>query len=98
MGSGAVTKSQQDRKVSVERKVGECFQWKAIGQCSTGNSCNSSHDRASGNRCGRDENTTTADTVYLDFVDNQYAHTSRGKHERERKVLSIPAQQGEMQM
>ena len=31
---GAVTKSQIGRKDSVERKVRECYQWKAIGQCS----------------------------------------------------------------
>ena len=31
---GAVTKSQKGRKASVDRKVGECYQWKAIGQCS----------------------------------------------------------------
>ena len=47
---GAVTKSQKGRKASVERKVGECYQWKAIGQCSKGDSCSFSHDPASGNR------------------------------------------------
>ena len=30
----AVTKSQKGKKAYVERKVGECFQWKAHGQCS----------------------------------------------------------------
>ena len=34
----------------MERKVGECYQWKAIGQCSKGDSCSFSHDPASGNR------------------------------------------------
>ena len=34
--SGAVTKSQKGRKASAERQVGECYQWKAIGQCSKG--------------------------------------------------------------
>ena len=48
---GVVTKSQKAKKAHVERKVGECFQWKAIGQCSKGDSCSFSHDRASGNRC-----------------------------------------------
>ena len=34
-----------------ERKVGECFQWKAHGQCSKGDSCSFSHDtQNSGNR------------------------------------------------
>ena len=31
--------------------MGECYQCKAIGQCSKGDSCSVSHDRASGNRC-----------------------------------------------
>ena len=46
---GAVTKSQKGP--SVERKVGECHQWKAIGQCSEGDSCSFLHDPATGNRC-----------------------------------------------
>ena len=48
---GAVTKSQKGRQASVDRKVGECFHWKAIGQCSKGDSCSFSNDPASGNRC-----------------------------------------------
>ena len=36
---GSVTKSQKGNKVYVEKKVGECFQWKAHGQCSKGDSC-----------------------------------------------------------
>ena len=50
VGRGAVTKSPKERKASVERKVGECFLWKAIGRCSKGDSCSFSHDPASGNR------------------------------------------------
>ena len=38
---GAITTSQKGRKASVERKVGECYQWKASGQCSKGDSCSS---------------------------------------------------------
>ena len=48
---GSVTKSQKGKEAYVEMKVGECFQWKAHGQCSRGDSCNFSHDpRAPGNR------------------------------------------------
>ena len=47
---GAVNKSRKGRKVSAMRKVGECYQWKAIGQCSKGDSCSFSHAPASGNR------------------------------------------------
>ena len=50
--TGAVTESQQGRKVSVERKVGECHQWKATGQCSNGDYCSCSHGEAPGNGCG----------------------------------------------
>ena len=34
----------------MERKVGECYQWETIGQCSKGDSCSFSHDLASGSR------------------------------------------------
>ena len=34
-----VTKSQKGKKAYVEGKVGECFQWKAHGQCSKRDSC-----------------------------------------------------------
>ena len=48
---GAVTKSQNGRKGYVERKVGDCYQWKAHGQCLKGDSCSFSYDPASGNGC-----------------------------------------------
>ena len=35
---GSVTKSQKGKKAYVERKVVECFMWKAHGQCSEGDS------------------------------------------------------------
>ena len=38
MERGTVTKSQKGKKAYVERKVGECFQWNAHGQCSKGDS------------------------------------------------------------
>ena len=40
-----VTKSQKGKKAYVERKVGECFQLTAHGQCSKEDSCCFSHDR-----------------------------------------------------
>ena len=50
---GAVTKSQKGKRAYVEKKVGQCFQWKAHGQCSKGDSCIFSHDRqAQGDLCG----------------------------------------------
>ena len=50
MGRGAVTKSQKGKKVSVERTVAACNQWKAVVQCSQGGSCSFRHDPVSGNR------------------------------------------------
>ena len=44
---------KKGKKAYVERKVGECFQWKAHGQFSKGDSCSFSHDtKASGNSGG----------------------------------------------
>ena len=41
---------KKGKNAHVERKVRECFQWKAHGQCSKRDSCNFSHDTiASGN-------------------------------------------------
>ena len=41
---GSVTKSAKGKKAHVERKVCECFQWKAHGQFSRVDSCSFSHD------------------------------------------------------
>ena len=46
--TGVVTKSQKGRKVGVERKVGECYQWKTTGQRSKGDSCGFRHGEAPG--------------------------------------------------
>ena len=50
---GSVTKSQQGNKAYVERQVGECFQWKAQGQCSQGELCSFSHDRSAPGNGGK---------------------------------------------
>ena len=48
---GSVTKCQNGNNAFVERKVGECFQWKAHGEYSQGDSRSFSHDILdSGNR------------------------------------------------
>ena len=53
---GAATKTpKKGRGAVVERKVGECFQWQAIGQCSRGYSCSSSHAQASERDAARDK-------------------------------------------
>ena len=58
---GSVTKSQKGKKANVERKVGECFQWKTHGQCSKGDSCSFSNDRrapANSGKCQKKKTTT----------------------------------------
>ena len=42
---GSVTKSQKGKKANVEKEVGECFQWKAHGEYSKGDSCSFSNVR-----------------------------------------------------
>ena len=46
--TGVLVKSHKDRNVSAERKVGDCFQWKANGQCSKGDPCSWNHWSRSG--------------------------------------------------
>ena len=47
---GVVTRSRKENKANVERKVGDCWQWQATGQCSKGDSCGFHHGvRACGN-------------------------------------------------
>ena len=41
--TGVLGKSHKGRKVSVPRKVRECFQWQVTGQCSRGDSCSFRH-------------------------------------------------------
>ena len=48
--TGALVKNRNGRNVSVERKVGECFEWKATGQCSKGDSCSFSYGSYSGQK------------------------------------------------
>ena len=38
-----VTRSRKDSRANVERKVGDCWQWQATGQCSKGDSCGFYH-------------------------------------------------------
>ena len=46
---GVLNKSQNGQIACVGRKVGECYQWKANGQCSRGDSCSFCHEPAFGN-------------------------------------------------
>ena len=47
---GVVTRSRKENGANVERKVGDCWQWQATGQCSKGDSCGFHHGvTASGN-------------------------------------------------
>ena len=59
---GVLVKSQKGRKVSAERKAGECFQWKANGQCSRGDSCSFNHVFHSGQRAQSSSSTLRTPT------------------------------------
>ena len=43
-GTRITHQESKGKKAYIERKAGECFQWKAHGQCSKGDSCSFSHD------------------------------------------------------
>ena len=67
---GWVTKSQNGQKACVERKMGECFQWKALGQCSKGDSCSFSHDElAQGDLCSGQRQNRRSSSPALNFQD-----------------------------
>ena len=42
--TAVLVKTRKGKHVSVERKQGECYQWKAKGQCTKGNACSFRHD------------------------------------------------------
>ena len=48
--TGVSVNSHKGRKVSVDRKIRECFQWKATGQSARGDSCRFSHGSNRGQR------------------------------------------------
>ena len=41
--TGVLVEGHKRRKVSVERTSGECYQWRATGQCARGDSCSVCH-------------------------------------------------------
>ena len=49
VANGVRNKSQNGQIACVGRKVRECYQWKANGQCSRGHSCSFCHEPAFGN-------------------------------------------------
>ena len=48
--TGVLVKSQKKENVSLEMGLGECYQWKAKGQCSGGDACSSRHED---DQCGK---------------------------------------------
>ena len=48
--TGVSVKCHKGKKVSVERRMGKCYQWKANGQCSRGDSCSFIHGNNRGQR------------------------------------------------
>ena len=60
--TGVIVKSHKVKNVSVERQVGECYQWKATGQCSRADSCSLSHGSNRGQKAQSSSPTPEAPT------------------------------------
>ena len=74
-----------------KRKTGECFQWKANGSCSKGDSCSFLHSRASGNRKTLVEEVKNARLSSLKpAVDNE-----RRRKGKEQASSSVPTGKGQ---
>ena len=61
-GTGILVNCHKGRNVSAERKVGDCYQWKANGQCSKGDSCSLNHGSRSGQGAPSSSSTSKAPT------------------------------------
>ena len=94
----SVTKTQKGNKACVERKVGECFQRKAHGQCSKIESCSFSHDPvASGNK-GKGQRrkwrssspASHSKAKQTDGEEHKSSQTSGNKKEHSRDKSEIP--------
>ena len=78
----AVTKGKGQNSFT-KRETGECFQWKASGSCSKGDSCSFLHSHASGNReISAEEVKNTGESSLKPVVNN----------ERRRKVTTNAGQ------
>ena len=74
-----------------KRKTGECFQWKANGWCSKGDSCSFLHSRASGNReTSAEEVKNTRVSLLKPAVDNE-----RRRKVKEQASSSVPTGKGQ---
>ena len=75
-----------------KRKTGECFQWKANGSCSKGDSCSFLHSHASGNRETSAEGTkNTGEPSLKTAVDNE-----RKRKGKEQASSSVPKGKGQI--
>ena len=77
--TGVLVKTRKGKKISVERKSGECYQWKAKGQCTEGNACSFRHDdRKRGN------GTQSSPLAPIPQTQNDRKSFSKGKSPRGR--------------
>ena len=85
----AVTKGKGQNSFTT-RKTGECFQWKANGSCSKGDSCSFPHSHASGNRETSAEGAkNTGASSLKPAVDNE-----RRRKGKEQASSSVPTGNG----
>ena len=83
-----ISHKESEKKAYVERKVGECFQWKAHGQFSKGDSCSFTHDTVvSGNsgagqrRKGRSSSPASHSKAKQTYGEGQKSSTESGNKE-----------------
>ena len=82
--------SERDRKAYVERKVGECFQWKSNGQCSNGDSCSFQLWTSLGKPWLRWE---TKRTIVLSRTKFEAQDWQRGKNPQQNQAAELKALQ-----
>ena len=95
---GSDTKSHKGNKACVERKVGQCFQWKAFGQCSKGDSCSFSHDLQASGSSGKGQRrkrrssslTSHSKAKQTDDEGQKSSQGSGSKHENSYDKSEIP--------
>ena len=64
---------------SVERKPGECFQWRAKGQCTTGCVCSFRHDKSKRGRAAQSSSPAPKQEILNDLKSSLKGESLRGR-------------------
>ena len=74
IGTRVLVKSQKGRNVSVDRRQGECYQWKAKGHSAKGDACSFRHDYSK-----RGKKTPSSSLAPRSQAKNDGSRPSKGK-------------------